>query len=336
MGGQGSPLREDAMSHELAILLQQVQETLASEYQRIVSRAQEDPGTAGDQGEENWASFLRQWLPSGYHVVTKGRILSVDGEASPQVDVLVLTPSYPPALLDKKLFLAAGVAAAFECKTTLKKEHIREAINTAEVIHRLAHPSGERSTRTGTPYLELHSGITYGLLAHAHSWSTDSASNHVAEAIHDGIDNAVHPRALLDVVCVASLGTWTTMKMSYGGPNLNVWHLDQLRDVFPHGYASAFAFGPAPEGTFAEVPGTFPNIPVAQLCAFLTSRLAWEDSSMRGIADYFRVAGLLGHGRGRNKAWRIDEVYSPEVYDRLRRGDEHFIGSWNQWGLTFM
>ena len=60
------------MSHELAYLLQQVQETLASEYQRIVARAQEDPGTAGDQGEENWAGFLRQWLPLGITWLPRG------------------------------------------------------------------------------------------------------------------------------------------------------------------------------------------------------------------------------------------------------------------------
>ena len=324
------------MSHELALLLQQVQETLASEYKRIVARAQEDPGTAGDQGEENWAGFLRQWLPHGYHVVTKGRILSVDGEASPQVDVLVLAPAYPPALLDKKLYLAAGVAAAFECKTTLKKEHISQAVETAEVVHRLAHPCGERSTRSGSPYLELHSRITYGLLAHAHSWSSETASDHVGRAVDAGLMSALHPRNLLDVVCVANLGTWTTMKMSYGGPNLNVWHLDRLKDTFPDGYASAVSFGPAPAGAFPDVPGTFPNIPVAQLCAFLTSRLAWEDASMRPIADYFRVAGLLGHGQGQSKGWSLEEVYSNEVTAGLREGRLSFSGAWDTWGLTFM
>ena len=87
---------------------------MESEYQRIRSRALEDPGTAGDQGEENWAELLRDWLPPTYKVVTKGRILSADGRASPQVDVLVLKDVYPDKLLNKKLYLAAGVAAVFE------------------------------------------------------------------------------------------------------------------------------------------------------------------------------------------------------------------------------
>lgn len=324
------------MSHELAALLEQVQGTLASEYGRIVQRATEDPGTAGDQGEENWASFLRQWLPQGYHVVTKGRILSVDGEASPQLDVLVLKPSYPPALLDKKLYLAAGVAAAFECKTTLKKDHLAQAIRTAEIVHRLAHPSGERSTRRGSPFLELHSGVVYGLLAHSHSWSADTAQDHVGGAVDAGLHAAAHPRDLLDAVCVANLGTWTTMKMSYMGPRVNTWELDRIGTTFPEGYASAIAFGPAPAGTLPEVDGTFPNIPVAQLCAFLTARMAYEDASMQPIADYFRVAGLLGRGQGNQMAWSLSDVYSDEVALRLQAGDVTWNNSWSHWGHAFM
>lgn len=252
------------------------------------------------------------------------------------MDVLVLTPAYPSALLDKKLYLAAGVAAAFECKTTLKKEHIARAVRTAAIVHRLAHPSGDRSTRRGNPYDELHSGIVYGLLAHAHSWVDATAVDHVGNAVEEGVQNANHPRDLLDVVCVASLGTWTTMKTNYVGPSLNIWHLDQLRLSFPEGYASAVALGPAPSGTFVEVDGAFPNIPVAQLCAFLTSRLAREDPSMRPIADYFRVAGLLGQSQGSGKAWRLSDVYSAEVTDRLRRGGISWGEVWNSWSHTYM
>lgn len=325
-----------AMRHELEVLLRQVEATLASEYERIVDRAQEDPGTAGDEGEENWASFLRQWLPRDYHIVTKGRILSVDGEASPQVDVLVLRPAYPPALTDKKLYLAGGVAAAFECKTTLKKSHIDEAIETAAVIHRLAHPSAPRSTRHGAPYMELHSGIVYGLLAHSHSWADETAPDHITGALNEGLARTQHPREALDAICVANLGTWTTMRMSYMGPTLTTWHLDRLRTTFPDGYASCVAFGPAQPGTFPDVEGTFPNIPVAQLCAFLTSRLAWEHPSMRPLADYFRVVGMFGHGQGQGRPWPLSEAYSAEVAQRLRDGNAISEEPWSQWRLVFM
>ncbi|MFI8802678.1 DUF6602 domain-containing protein [Micromonospora chalcea] len=71
--------------------------------------------------------MLREWLPASYHVRTKGRILAHDGAASRQVDVVVLRPGYPSKLLDKKLYVASGVAAAFECKLTLTASHLTQA-----------------------------------------------------------------------------------------------------------------------------------------------------------------------------------------------------------------
>jgi hypothetical protein len=89
-------------------------------------------------------------------VVTKGQLLSSDGALSPQIDVLALKPTYPPALHHKKKYLIAGVAAAFECKLTLKKHHIIETVETASIIKRMTHPSG------GTPYRELTSNPIFG------------------------------------------------------------------------------------------------------------------------------------------------------------------------------
>jgi hypothetical protein len=109
--------------------LDQDQAEMAAEYQRIYNRSTQDPGTAGDEGENNWASFLAEWLP-GYQIVTKGRVLFPDGEASPQLDVIVLSGAYPKRLLEKKLFLSSGVIAAFECKTTLRSEHLASLFET--------------------------------------------------------------------------------------------------------------------------------------------------------------------------------------------------------------
>lgn len=321
--------------HELQEFLREAQDKLAGEYRRISFRATEDPGTAGDEGEENWAAFLRTWLPQSYPIVTKGRVLSVDGEASPQVDVLVLKPSYPPALQDKKMYLAGGVAAAFECKTVLKKAHVDEAVSTAARLQGLAEPGPPRSTRRGTPYEELHGPIIFGLLAHSHSWSSETGAGHVTEALNRGVKESGHPRDVLDVTCVADLGTWDAMRMSYSGPALNVWHVDQLRDEFPGGYASCTVFGPPGEtDAFAPVEGSFPNMPLAQLCAYLTSRLAWEDLSMRPIADYFRIAGMFGRASGFVHPWELDTVYSAEVAQALRAGriDQ---SPWSKWSLGF-
>ncbi len=120
--------------HELELFMESVATDIRTEYERIRQRAREDPGTAGDEGEENWRGVFVDWLPSNLRVVTKGRILGVDGTLSPQVDVVVLNPSYPQKLADKKTYLAGGVLAAFECKLTVRAAHIAEATKTARAI----------------------------------------------------------------------------------------------------------------------------------------------------------------------------------------------------------
>jgi hypothetical protein len=140
---------------DLYNFMKQLQAELASEYKRIQRRVREDPGTAGDEGEENWATLLRNWLPPGYQIVTKGRIVGHDGLSSPQVDVLVLHPAYPRHLLHKKHYLAGGVVAAFECKLTLRAEHLMKAFETCAIVKNLV------PKRTGTPYRELHQAILF-------------------------------------------------------------------------------------------------------------------------------------------------------------------------------
>src|ERR1700722_12317245 len=172
----------DKTTHALHTFMAQVTDEMASEYARIYARAAEDPGTAGDEGEENWAGLLREWLPPNYHVRTKGRLLSHDGTMSPQIDVLVLKPSYPLKLLQKKVWLAEGVAAAFECKTTLTAAHV------ADSVARCATFKGLYKPRTGSPRRELRSPLIYGILAHSHTWK--GAASRPVENVNNALSNA--------------------------------------------------------------------------------------------------------------------------------------------------
>ena len=97
------------MKHDFFKLMGAIKDSLRADYGRIRTRSRDDPGTAGDQAEEDWAEILRNWLPANYRVVTKGRILFEDGTSSPQVDVLVLSPSYPRGLSNEKYVFAGGV-----------------------------------------------------------------------------------------------------------------------------------------------------------------------------------------------------------------------------------
>lgn len=319
--------------HDLYEFMRQLSDEMAAEYDRIQMRATEDPGTAGDQGEENWAELLRGWLPRTYEVVTKGRIIGKDGRTSPQIDVLVLKSIYPERLLTKKLYLAAGVAAAFECKTTLKAAHIDEAIETCVKIKNL-YP-----VREGTPYKELHAPIVYGLLAHSHSWKGNNSipeDNIEQKLLDSDCSHVSHPRQGLDLLCVADLATWTLCKYTSLGPHLFVRPED--------GSPLFLRYGGPDEAVISSYAGYTPSYdhqvehftPIGGLICNLTNRLAREDSSLRDLADYYRFVGISGTARGSQRKWH-SSIYSEKVRQRIEAGNLRTgpDAIWNEWNMVF-
>ncbi|MFQ2164465.1 DUF6602 domain-containing protein [Aeromonas hydrophila] len=313
--------------HDLHDFMSQISSDMKSEYERIQKRATEDPGTAGDQGEENWATLLREWLPATYKVVTKGRIISHDGKMSPQIDILVLRDSYPKKLLDKKVYLSAGVVAAFECKVTLTAAHIKEAVNNCVKIKSLY------SVRYGTPYKELHSPIVYGLLAHSHGWkgvSSKPLENVEQRLIKEDAANVIHPRYLLDILCVADLAVWTSIKMTFIGPKqVNAWQ------------SLALLYGPEGSATTGYIGHSYnaensDNIftPIGGLISYLSQKLAWENPEYRSLADYYRITNISGSGYGAMRLWGPD-IYSDEIRNRVMSGQLSNGIAWDEWSLDF-
>ena len=195
--------------HDLFDFFKNANYEISKEYERIRRRTMEDPGTAGDQGEANWKKLLEMWLPPYFQVVNKGRIIGDTGETSPQIDLLVLSPEYPQQLIDCKQYLAGGVVAAFECKTTLKGSHIKSFMETSKKITELA-PRGN-----GSPRKDLKRSIYYGLLAHSHEWKQEKSNpiDNIRRAIKQ-YDNEIikHPIEMPDLICVSNLGTWSSIK----------------------------------------------------------------------------------------------------------------------------
>lgn len=321
----------DPIKHELEDFLEQDRVEIAAEYARIFRRSTEDPGTAGDQGEENWADLLRQWLPPNYQVVTKGRIVFPDGEATPQIDILVLRGTYPPRLLSKKLYLSSGVVAAFECKNTLKAEHIQKAAKTAAEV------KANTYLRHGSLLAELHSPPVYGLLAHSHSWKAESSApiKNIDGKIAQVLNDAEHPSELLDIICVADLAAWT------------LTHWTECPWTYPDDFREFREnAGAPPEGSITtgyfrhsadddvppdEEPLVAPN-PLAVLVSELMKRLAWDDPDLLPLADYFRIAGVRGGGMMTPRFFGLD-VLSDDVRYYLRQvgpstGPESF---WDEW-----
>lgn len=315
-------------NHDLYDFMQQLSTEMASEYKRIQKRATEDPGTAGDQGEENWAELLRDWLPRNYEVVTKGRIISQDGVTSPQIDVLVLNEAYPKKLLNKKLYLAAGVVAAFECKITLKAADIVKAIENCVKIKSLY------ADRTGTPYKELHSPIIYGLLAHSHVWKGDASTpeQNIENKLWE-VDQSVitHPRKQLDLLCVADLAAWTSSVMTFLGPSqIKDW--SKMAPIYGSNGSATTSYIVHSHSHEQQVEQF---TPIGVLISYLSQKIAWEDSSLRGLADYYRLANIAGSGKGKMRKWP-SSIYSDEIRSRIEAGCLSNGKSWDEWSVTFM
>ncbi len=308
----------DSPPNDLKAFLDATAKDIAEEYERVRTRTAEDPGTAGDQGEENWAEVLRSWLPSTYHVVTKGRILAADGKASRQVDVIVLQPSYPPRLLTKKMFLAGGVAAAFECKLTLRAQHIGEAVEGAAELRRLFKEQGQ------TPLRQLQSSLLYGLLAHSHDWKKEESTpaDNIERALLDADKTSIgHPCEMLDLLCVADVATWTASKAAYFGPGYTPWSPDMEKIYGKEGSATTAYIRHEAE-------------PVAVLVESLCNKLARWDASLRGLARYFALA-IKGQGKGLMRHWP-PSIYTNDVREKIVRGALVNGEAWNEWSFAFM
>jgi uncharacterized protein DUF6602 len=314
-------------THDIHDFVASTQRSIEEEYARIQKRVAEDPGTAGDQGEENWATLLREWLPSYFHIVTKGRILAVSGYTSPQVDVLVLVPSYPKILLDKKLYLAGGVAAAFECKTTLKAEHVKATVETGALLRR------NLPKREGSPYKELNPPILYGLLSHSHSWRGEKSSplDNVESALWTADSHFVsHPIECINVICVSDLATWTVHKVTYISPKLP--HYSDAM-VALHGKDGSASSTYMRHAIGAERQGEIFS-PLGVLLSYLYSQLAWTFPDMRNLEEYLRRVNLQGTGQGTMRQWDIS-IYSEKIRGRVYDGDLANGASFDEWSIWF-
>jgi hypothetical protein len=314
-------------THDLYDFIRQITAEMSAEYNRIQMHAIEDPGTAGDQGEENWAELLREWLPRTYEVVTKGRIISQEGVTSPQVDILVLKGAYPKKLLNKKLYLAAGVAAAFECKTTLKSSHIAKAVENCTKIKNL-YP-----IRTGTPYKELHAPIVFGLLAHSHSWKKENSTpeKNIEQKLNK-VDklHVSHPRQQIDLLCVADLAAWTSSKMTFYGPK-QIPDWTQMAPIYGlNGSATSGYIGYTQ--VYEQQGEQF--TPIGVLISHISQMLAWEDPSLRDLADYYRITNIAGSGMGYFRKWP-SSIYSEEIRSRVETGKLSNGKIWDEWNVGF-
>ncbi|MFA5814725.1 MAG: DUF6602 domain-containing protein [Bacteroidales bacterium] len=323
---------DKAPTHDLFDFMFEQANGMFQEYIRIQKKASEDPGTAGDQGEENWASLFKRWLPPSFTVVTKGRILSHEGIASPQIDILILHPSYPDYLKDKKLYLAGGVVAAFECKTTLRAEHIKKAILNSTLIKKHA------LNQQGTPYRDLHSSIIYGLLAHSHVWKNPTKKVHlkIYEILYEeNLKQVKHPREELDLICISNLGFWNSVKgiitRQSMGKDFDQSKISELFDQEGICYSGFLSYN---QDDYNQISGFQP---IGAMLAQLFVKIAWQNPEARRIANYIISTHLSGSGKGVMRLWPLKPLST-----KVREGVLMGFGArqvspldWNEWSNQF-
>ncbi|HZB29333.1 MAG TPA: DUF6602 domain-containing protein [Streptosporangiaceae bacterium] len=307
--------------HELHIFLDQVAAEMRAEYERIYLRSREDPGTAGDEGESNWATLLADWLPEDIYVSPKGRILAADGTASPQLDVVLLAGDYPRKLRQKKLYLAGGVLAAFECKNTLRKAHLAKLFSNAKAIRALS-PQQE-----GNFYGEAFSPILYGLLAHSHEWESDRAAEVIDGEIRRLHAASSHPADLPAVISVSDLHTWehmyTPLRPRVLADDQELEYMKSM-DVGKWSYYTRSDFMRWMPLGREYAPGEGPQIakdrpnPIGELILYLLRHLSHKNRSGIRMADYYQKVGLSGGvGNISTRFWDPPSVYSKPMLSIL-------------------
>ena len=279
--------------------------------------------TKNEKGQ-SWAKLLRGWLPSTYEVVTKGRIISRDGCISREIDVLVLKRAASKKLLNKNLYFSTPVAAAFECKTTLTIGDIVQAMKACTEIKSL-YP-----VRVGTPYRELHAPIIYGVLARSYSWKGDNtvpASNIEQELLTSDGAYVLHLRECLDLLCVANLGTWSTVKV-LTPLALALYCKTSMRSVLQSGFTLQTAYM---MGISSHKNRDSHFTPTGSFIFDLSRKLAWEDAQLRDMSQYHHRTKMKRLGSGKPRPWNFS--FSKNVTRRLENHRLNY-DDWSEWNVV--
>ena len=76
---------------------------------------------------------------------------------------------------------------------------------------------------------------------------------------------------------------------------------------------------------------------IGVLISYLSRRLAWENSALRDLADYYRDIKITGDGSGISRNWQPNVIYSPEVFSNfgIRGPLTGEANTWNEWCSIF-
>lgn len=302
---------------------------MQEDYVRISKNASKDPGTAGDQGQANWQELLKKWLPSYFKIVVNGRVVSNKSTDSPQIDIIILRPEYPDILIEKKVFVADGIIAMFECKTTLRREDIKKTFQNSERL------SNHFEHLKGTFRNELNRPFIYGMICHSHEWKGKNSNpvDNISNALNDNLAEITsHPRNMLDFLCVADLGFWKSLKSIQSASEYTMSKVNNT-DFKPTGTTQTAYMCHADKVTVPNQ--TFS--PQGNLLSFLFQRLSWQFDGLKPLSQLFSKSGTTSGGKTQRlgQIWTID-IFSEELKNRSCFGPFSESPLNDEWSWAFM
>lgn len=204
--------------------LETSQHEFYAKYKFLRKVVKPDPGTAGGECEDVFATFLRKYLPKTLEVIVGGLIILENGTMSPQIDIII-TQDLPESFC-RSYILHEYVVAAFEVKLTFETRYLKKITDTAALLRPFA--------REGTPREVLFGRIIYGVLALSSNMSgsklpTDEKTLGENEKEFKALEKALrniekpaHPSQAIDLFLVADafcLGASKTVNYSEKFPN---------------------------------------------------------------------------------------------------------------------
>ena len=131
------------------------------------------PGTKGDVTENNWLTWMKEFLPKRY-AAEKAFVIDSEGNESEQIDIVIYDQQYSPIVFHQNnaLYITAeSVYAVFEVKQNLNKDHLEYAADKIASVRKLTRTSAPIVYSDGKRPSKLLHNIIGGLLTSYSDWA---------------------------------------------------------------------------------------------------------------------------------------------------------------------
>ena len=196
------------------------------------------PGAKGTATENDWLSWLKDYLPNRYKA-DKAQVIDSRGELSDEIDIVIYDAQYSPMILNAnttKYVTAESVYAIFEVKQNLNKEHIEYAYNKLKSVTKLHRTSAQVKYSTGIKDGKTPERIIGGLLTTSCDWKKN---------VKDNIEKN-NLGGKLELICCIEKGTYLydddAIKMFSEDEALIAFYFELLKKLQSLGTVTAIEF----------------------------------------------------------------------------------------------